>query len=133
MVRLVVFITPLFDILCSQITSLVFAEPVLLGPENFLTSPQGLLQQRDTLETFNIGRCSSTQHWLKKTEGIIWGDDGSITTHSLSFPPVKYFPGPLTRVCDAVVHSSTNNMYNLTPPSTDPLHITLPPTSINII
>ena len=58
-----------------------------------------------------------------KSEDGQQGAGGAITIHVPSFPPGICFTYPLDGVCDTVFNSSTNDMQNLAPPSTDPLHI----------
>ena len=61
-----------------------------------------------------------------KSEDIRWGDDGAINTHAHLFSHVISYPGPIDLVCCTVLYSSTNDMQNISSPSTAPPHIPLP-------
>ena len=126
-VPLVIFTTPPFDILIPSDNTISFCWASTSRTWNIFSHclrvynnsgiPSKLLTL-DAVAPLNTG-------W-NKADNRRWGDDGSITTHSPSFPSVISSSDLLVRVCDAVLHSSTNYMHNLTPPSTDPPHIPLP-------
>ena len=109
----------------------MFYEPLLLGPEIFSHIAPGCMTTTGDHQNFNIGLCSSTQHWMEESIGRNIGDDGAITTHAPYFTPGISFPDPLYRVYDTLLYFSENYIQNLAPSSTATPHIFLPPPSIN--
>ena len=133
-VRLVILTTPIFDIIMpsDNINSVFWASPYRtwnifshrLRVYNNIGIPSKLLAL-DAVAPLNTG-------W-KKSDNRRCRADGSTTIHAPYFTPGRSSRDPIDRVWDAVLHSSTNDIQNLAPPSPDPPHIPIPPTSINII
>ena len=128
-VLLVVFNTPPFDILMPSDNIIsVWLSSASRTWNIFSHRPRVYDNSGIPLKLLILYDVAPLNTGWKKADDRRLGDDGSITTHSPSFPPGISFPDLISRVCDAVLYSSTKNIQNLTPPSTDPLHIPLLPT-----
>ena len=133
-VRVVILTTTSFDLLMpsDNIISVLWASSYKTW-NIFSHCPRVYDNSKRPSNVLTLDAVAPLKTGWKKSKNRRWGDEVSITTHSPYFPPGISFPGHLVRVCDTVLHSSTNDMHNLALPSTDPPHIPIPPTSINII